>query len=213
MATLPKNTPIFSDTLVAWHNQRLWWLLCGAGGVITALTVALCVVMLRPHSLPWVIEIDGKGEPVASVAPLVSDEALLDSTTRWAIGQYVQDAFRVSPQFPEEQAFLSKAYAMSTGQASEALTAYYHADKGANNPLMANGKYWQGVKVERTLKLPTKDSYQVDYTIFRYDHHDHQLDPIQTNWRATMHLVHGKPIENNPLGLFCDSIDFEPEAK
>jgi type IV secretory pathway TrbF-like protein len=213
MATLPKNTPIYSDQLTAWHNQRLWWLLCGAGGVITALAVTLCVVMLRPHSLPWVVEVDGKGEPMGSIAPLVSSEELLDSTTRWAIGRYVEDAFRVSPQFPEEQASLSRAYAMSIGQAYDALTAYYHADKDANNPLSANGKYWQGVRVVRTLKLSTKDSYQVDYTVFKYDHHDHILNPIQTNWRATLHLVQGKPTNNNALGLFVDSIDFQPEVK
>jgi type IV secretory pathway TrbF-like protein len=211
MAALPKNTPIYSDTLTAWHNQRLWWLLCGAGGVITALAVTLCVVMLRPHSMPWVVEVDGKGEPMGSIAPLVSDEALLDSTTRWAISQFVENAFRVFAQFPEEQASLSKAYAMTTGQATQALTAYCHADEGSN-PLEANGKYWQGVRVVRTLKLPTNNSYQVDYTTLRYDHHDHQLNPIQTNWRATLHLVQGKPTENNALGLFIDSIDFEPEA-
>jgi type IV secretory pathway TrbF-like protein len=213
MAALPKNTPIYSDTLTAWHNQRLWWLLCGAGGVITALAITLCVVMLRPHSMPWVVEVDGKGEPMGSIAPLVSDEALLDSTTRWAISQFIEDAFRVSPQFPEEQALLSKAYAMTTGQAYDALTAYCHRDGNADNPLSANGKYWQDVKVVRTLKLSTKDSYQVDYTVFKYDHHDHILNPIQTNWRATLHLVQGKPTNNNALGLFVDSIDFQPEAK
>jgi hypothetical protein len=155
MATLPKNTPIFSDQLTAWHNQRLWWLLCGAGGVIAVLTVA---------------------------------------------------------QFPEEQASLSKAYAMTTGQATQALTAYCHADKGSN-PLEANGKYWQGVRVVRTLKLPTNNSYQVDYTTLRYDHHDHQLNPIETNWRATLHLVQGKPTTNNTLGLYIDNLDMAPEAK
>jgi type IV secretory pathway TrbF-like protein len=213
MAALPKNTPIYSDTLTAWHNQRLWWLLCGAGGVIAALAITLCVVMLRPHSMPWVVEVDGKGEPMGSIAPLVSSEELLDSTTRWSIGQFIEDAFRVSPQFPDEQMLLAKVYAMATGQASDALTAFYHADGGVNNPLNANGKYWQGVRVVRTLKLPTKDSYQVDYTIFKFDRHDHQVDPVTTNWRSTMHLVHGRPTNNNALGLFIDSIDFQPEAK
>jgi type IV secretory pathway TrbF-like protein len=213
MAALLKNTPIFADQVTAYMNQRLWWLLCGAGGVITALSIVLCVVMLRPHSLPWVIEVDGKGEPTASVSPLEGSESLLDTTTRWAISEYVEDAFRVDSQFGAEQTLLAKTYAMSTGQAYDALTAYYHADKDANNPLSANGKYWSDVKVVRTLKLSTKDSYQVDYIVFKFDHHDHLIDPIKTNWRATLHLVRGRPTYNNTLGLFCDSIDFEPEAK
>jgi type IV secretory pathway TrbF-like protein len=161
--------------------------------------------------MPWVVEVNGKGEPTASVSLLEGDESLVDTTTRWAISEYIEDAFHVDTQFPAEQTLLAKVYAMSTGQAYDALTAYYHADGGVNNPLTANGKYWSAVKAVRTLKLSTKDSYQVDYAVFRFDHHDHEIDPIRTNWRATLHLVHGRPTNNNALGLYVDAMDFQPE--
>ncbi|MBV8056330.1 MAG: type IV secretion system protein [Deltaproteobacteria bacterium] len=211
MAAAVKNTPVYDDQLIAWHNRRLWQLLCGAGAIIVVLAVSLCVVTLRPHSAPWVIEVNDKGEPVGGVLPLAGSEALSDITTRFAISEYIQDAFRVSPEFAEEQMMLGKVYGMSTGQASAALTAYYRADKDARNPLMVNGKYWQNVRVLRTLKLPPPSTYQVDFTTFRHDH-NHETG-LATNWRATLRVVQGRPTDSNTLGLFVTDLDFQPEAK
>jgi hypothetical protein len=67
------------------------------------------------------------------------------------------------------------------------------------------------VKVIRTLKLPAKDTYQVDYVLTRHDH-DHPLDALQTNWRATMRVLQGKPTANNTLGLWVTDLDFEAES-
>jgi hypothetical protein len=139
MNTQP-NTPIYHDTLIAWHNQRLWWMLCAAASVIVSLSVTTCILTLRPHTQPWVIEVNSKGEPVGGVAPLEGSQMIADSTVRWAIGEYVQNAFRISPNFEEEKTLLSRAYAMSSQQASEALTSYYHADKYARNPLVVGTK-------------------------------------------------------------------------
>jgi type IV secretory pathway TrbF-like protein len=211
-STLKPHTPIYDDQLVAWHNQRLWWLLCGAGGVIAALTIAICVLLLRPHTQPWVIEVNGKGEPVAGVTPLLGSANISDTTIRWAIGEYIQNVFRVSSNYQEEQTSLSRAYAMSSQQASQMLTSYYHANKDANNPLMVNGKFWQEVRVIDTLKLAPTDTYQIDYVVDRHDR-EHLTHPVATNWRATMRVLHGKPTDNNPLGLFITDLDFEPEAK
>jgi type IV secretory pathway TrbF-like protein len=206
------NTPIYHDTLIAWHNQRLWWLLCGAGAIIVVLSVTLCLVMLRPHSTPWVIEVSSKGEPVGAVTPLAGSQTIADSTIRWAIGEYIQNAFRISPNFEQEKTMLSRAYALSAKQTADTLTAYYHADGNAHNPLMVIGKYWQDVQILDTLKLAPKDTYQVDYVMRRHDH-PHELNPVATTWRATMRVLQGKPIDGNPLGLFVTDLDFEPEAK
>jgi type IV secretory pathway TrbF-like protein len=211
VSALP-NTPIYHDTLIAWHNQRLWWLLLTTSGLLALALVAIAVLTLRPRTQPWVIEVNSKGEPVGGVAPLLGSATIADSTVRWAIGEYVENAFRVSPNFEQEKTLLSRAYAVSSQQAAAALTAYYHANKDANNPLMVGSKYWQEVHVLDTLKLAPKDVYQVDYIVYKHDR-DHELTPLATNWRATMRVLQGKPTDTDPLGLFITGLDFEPEAK
>ena len=210
MTTAP-NTPIFEDRLVAWHNQRLWWLLCGSGVVIAVLAIALCIVTLRPHNAPYVLEINAKGEPVGTVQPFMDDQPVSDNTIRWTLGEYVRQAFTVSRSFGENQMNLSRAYAMSTGQATEALTAYYRDNHDANNPLIGT-KYWQDVRIVRTLRLPAASTYEIDYALDRHDN-DHPLDPVQTNWRATARVIQGKPTNNNALGIWISDLDFSPEAK
>jgi type IV secretory pathway TrbF-like protein len=212
MSAQPNNTPIYHDTLIAWHNQRLWWLLCGAVAIIAVLAVSLCVVILRPHSAPWVIEVSSKGEPVGEVQPLMGAAVITDNVIRWSVGEYIREAFRISPNFEEEKFLLSHVYAMSSKQAADALTSYYHANNNVNNPLMVGHGVWQGIEILDTLKLAPKDTYQVDYTLTR---HDQPFKPpvATTNWRATMRVLQGKPIDNNPLGLFVTDLDFQPEAK
>ncbi len=212
MATSLK-TPIYDDQLTAWHNRRLWFLLCGAGGVIAILSVALCVILLRPHSAPWVIEVNGKGEPMGSLLPLSGSTEIGDSTIRFELETYIQHAFHVSPNFEENKLWLSTVYAMSTKQAADALTFYYRADGGANNPLVAFTKYWQAVRIVRTLKLPIKDTYQIDYTVDRHDKSKLELTGTLTNWRATLRVIQGKPADGNPLGIWVTDLDFQPEAK
>jgi type IV secretory pathway TrbF-like protein len=211
MAALPKNTPRYEDALISWHNQRLWWLLCGAGAIILVLGFALCVEIFRPRTLPWVIEVDSKGEPVGALQPVLGTQSVNDKVIRYAIGEYIDHAFRIDRDFEEEKMLLTKVYAMSTGQASKMLTDYYHAGKGANDPLMVGTKTWQEVRILRTLRLPAPDTFQVDYQTLKYSYNDDSV--ATTNWRATLRIVTGRPTDVNPLGVFVDSLDFSAEAK
>jgi type IV secretory pathway TrbF-like protein len=209
MAPAFKNTPAYEDQLVAWHNQRLWWALCAASAIILVLGFALCVFAFRPRTIPFVIEVNSKGEPVGTVQPVLGTESVSDNVIRYAISEYIDHAFRVDRDFDEEKMLLSKAYAMSTGQASQMLTDYYH-QKG-NDPLTAGTKVWQEVRVLRTLKLPAPSTYEVDYQTIRYSYNDDHA--VSTNWRATMQIAIGRPSDINPLGIFVNSLDFSPEAK
>jgi type IV secretory pathway TrbF-like protein len=212
MATTLKNTPAYDDQLTAWHNQRLWYLLCGAGAVIAVLIVVLCIVTLRPHNTPYVIEVDSKGEPTGTIQPFRLQEPVTDNTIRYSLGEYIREAFCVTHSFAENKMNLSHVYALSTGQASQALTAYYRGDHDTKNPLFVTNKYWQDVRIVRTLKLPAASTYQVDYILDRHDNNG-SFTGVQTNWRATMRIVQAKPTDNNPLGIFVTDLDFEPEAK
>ena len=209
MAPAFKNTPAYEDQLVAWHNQRLWWALCAASAIILVLGFALCVFAFRPRTIPFVIEVNSKGEPVGAAQPVLGTESVSDNVMRYAISEYIDHAFRVDRDFDEEKMLLSKAYAMSTGQASQMLTDYYH-QKG-NDPLTAGTKVWQEVRVLRTLKLPAPSTYEVDYQTIRYSYNDDHA--VSTNWRATMQIAIGRPSDINPLGIFVNSLDFSPEAK
>jgi|SRR5215831_11215802 len=116
MTTAPRNTPIHEDQLIAWHNQRLWWLLCGSGAVIIALVVALCIVSLRPHNAPYVLEVDGKGEPMGTVQPFMNEQPVSDTTIRWELGEYIRDAFTIANTFSLNQTMLQVVYGMSPGK-------------------------------------------------------------------------------------------------
>ena len=211
MAAAIKNTPAYEDQLVAWHNQRLWWALCAAGATILVLGLAVCVLVFRPRTIPWVIEVDAKGEPIGAVQPVLGTQSVSDNVIRYAISEYIDHAFRIDRDFDEEKMLLSKVYAMSTSQASNMLTDYYHANKNANDPLMAGAGSWQEVRIQRTLKLPAQSTFEVDYQTVRYSNNDET--GVTTNWRATMQIAIGQPSDANPLGIFVNSLDFSPEAK
>jgi len=212
MATSLKSTPYYQDQLMAWHNQRIWRLLLGSGALNAVLIVALCIVTLRPHGAPYVVAVSKQGDPLGTILPFADRQPITDNVIRWNLGEYIRDAFSVDMSWQANKDNLSQVYGLSTGQASEALTAYYRGNHDANNPLMTDGKYWQIVQVVRTLKLSSPSTYQVDYITERHDH-DHPLNPARTNWRATVGVIEGKSTDSNPLGIWISDLDFEPEAK
>jgi type IV secretory pathway TrbF-like protein len=202
-------------TMTSWSRITTkgsagYW--CGSGVIIVALTTALGIITLRPHNIPYVVEVDSKGEPTGVIQPFELHTAITDNTIRWAISESREYVFCVTRSFGMNQLRLSQVYAESTSQASDALTSYYRANQGANNPLVINNKYWQDVKVIRTLQLPANDTYQVDYVVTKHDH-DHPFNGVATNWRATMRVLEGKPTTNNALGLWVTDLDCSPEAQ
>jgi type IV secretory pathway TrbF-like protein len=211
MAAAFKNTPVYEDQLVAWHNQRLWWLLLITAGLLALALGVIAILKLRPPPPPYIIEVNSKGEPVGAVQPVLGTESVNDNVIRYAISEFIDHAFRIERDFEEEKMLLTRVYAMSTSQASKMLTDYYHANKDANDPLMAGSKFWQEVRVLRTLRLPAPDTYEVDYQTLKYSNNDDSV--ATTNWRATLQIATGRPTDINPLGLYISSLDFSPEAK
>ena len=207
-----KGTPMFEDQLVAWQNQTLFWLVVGMGALLAIAVGDIIYKDSRPAPPPYVIEVDQKGEPIGAVQPVLGTRAVGDQAIRWAVSEYIDHAFRIDVDWYEETSLLSKVYQMSTGQASKALTAWYHSATGKNDPLILGAKCWQEVKILRTLKQPVPDTYRVEYQTIRHSLHD-ESNPAITNWGATMKIVMGKPSEVNPLGLWVDDLDFAPEAQ
>ena len=64
------DTPAYTDRLIAWHNQRLWYVACGLGGLL-ALSFAINLKHeYQPPPPPYVLEVNGQGQPVGLERPV-----------------------------------------------------------------------------------------------------------------------------------------------
>jgi hypothetical protein len=53
MAAALKDTPVYTDQVIAWQNQRLWWLLCGVGALLILSFTANVIIELKPVAPPY----------------------------------------------------------------------------------------------------------------------------------------------------------------
>jgi type IV secretory pathway TrbF-like protein len=204
--------PQFEDQAIRADNRRLRTLLAVNAGVSLVMLVALFVLILRPRTLPYVIEVNQHGEPVAAAQPVLGAQVLNDVVIKWAIAEFIRNARTVSSDIDEEKDHLRDAYAFASEQAAKALTDYYH--DGEHDPFSIAQKSWVEVRINRDpLKLPPPDTYQVDWIETR---HAYNSDlSTATNWRATLRVENGAPNTKdgrNPLGLYVTSLDWSPEV-
>ena len=74
------DTPAYTDRLIAWHNQRLWYVACGLGGLL-ALSFAINLKHeYQPPPPPYVLEVNSQGQPVGQVLPILSVQAIPDAS-------------------------------------------------------------------------------------------------------------------------------------
>lgn len=116
------NNGINSTTLF----RRPWTLLAVNAGISCILLIAVGALMLRPHTIPYVVMVDRKGEPVGAAQPVLGTQALNDVVIKWAITEFIRNAKTVSANIDEEKELLRNAYAFASHQASKALEDYYH---------------------------------------------------------------------------------------
>ena len=111
-------------------------LLASAGLLATALILIAILILRRPRHRTS-LRLITRASLLEPFSQCWNDR----STIRWAIGEYIDHAFRIDRDFGEEEMLLGKVYEMSSGQAGKAVTASYHAGKGQNDPLMLGAKY------------------------------------------------------------------------
>ena len=75
----------FEDQQLHEQNRRLWILLAVNAGISCILVIAVSALMLRPRTIPYVVMVDGKGEPVGAAQPVLGTQALDDVVIKWAI--------------------------------------------------------------------------------------------------------------------------------
>src|SRR5712691_49196 len=202
----------FEDQQLHEQNRRLWILLAVNAGISCILLIAVAMLMLRPHTIPYVVMVDGKGEPVGAAQPVLGTQALNDVVIKWAISEFIRNAKTVSANLDEEKELLRNAYAFASRQAAKALDDYYH--DGEHDPFSIGQKGWVEVRITRApLRLPAPDTYEVDWV---ETHHDYNSDlTSSTSWRATLKAITATPDSKDgrdPIGLYITSLDWSPEV-
>ena len=207
MAVAPKDTPMYQDQLVAWHNQRIWWLALALLALL-ALSIGDNVSYhLRPAPPPYVLEVNDRGDPVGQVLPVTSAQAIPDTFLRARLGDFIHNAFTVDRDPDEENYIFDKTRAMVTGQAAQKLDAWYNRDGGKHHPQVIGLYTWVEASVTDTLKLAEKDTYEIEYRTITHSNNDQTK--TTEYWRATAHLIVGHSQDPESLGLFVNQLDIE----
>ena len=212
MAANPVFATDYEDQLIRQHNQRLAQMLIAVSGICVLLALAVCVLIFRPRTLPYLVMVNGHGEPIALAQPVLGTQALNDVVVKWAIAEFIRNAKTVTGNLDEEKDRLRDTYAFAREQAAKALTDYYH--DGQHDPFTISQKGWVEVQITRTpLKLPAPDTYQVDWV---ETHHEYNSDQVtSTYWRATLKVVTATPDNTdgrNPIGLYVTNLDWSAEV-
>jgi type IV secretory pathway TrbF-like protein len=204
------NSEMYNDETTVVVN---WWLVRGTVvGWATAMVLAIALaVVAAQRPAPYVFAVNSLGQPVGMVYPVTSVQAIPDLILRARLADFIHNAFTID-QSPDEEKYLQDSTAaMLTGQAFNQLNEWYHRDKDKHFPGTVYWKETQEVHVLRTLKLPARDSYEVDYTLTNYQNNNQTV--TQSNWRAVMHLVVGHADDPESMDLFIDSLDFQQEEQ
>jgi type IV secretory pathway TrbF-like protein len=201
------NTPMYTDQLIALHNQRIWWLACGLLALL-ALSVADNIIYhLRAAPPPFVLEVNSRGDPVGQVLPVTSVQAIPDAFLRARLGGFIHDAFTVDRDSDEENYIYGKTQTMVTGQAAQKLDAWYNRDHGSHHPKTMAPYSWVEASVTDTLKLAEENTYQVDYRTVAHSNNDQTKSTKY--WRATLHVIVGHSQDPEALGLFVNELDVQ----
>ena len=205
MAGALKDTPIYTDQLIAWHNQRLWWVILALLGLLALSVGDNTAYHLQPQPPPYVLEVNSQGEPLGQVLPVLSARAIPDAVLRARLADFIHDAYTIDRDPDEENYLFDHTRTMVTGPAAQQLDEWYHRDHDTHHPKIIGRYTWAEVAVTDTLKLAAPDSYQVDYMVTTHENNDQTI--TKTPWRAALHVIVGQSKDPESLGLFVDRMD------
>jgi type IV secretory pathway component VirB8 len=209
VAAIPRS-PLYDDETTVAVN---WWLIRGAiaGWAISLVLGISLAVVATQRPTPYVFPVNSQGQPVGVVYPVTSVQAIPDPVLRGRLANFIHDAFTIDSSPDEEKYLMDSAASMLTGQAFKELDAWYHRDKDKHFPGTVYYKETQEVQVLRTLKLPARDTYEVDYLLTNHQNNNQTL--TQSNWRAVIHVIVGHADDPESMDLFIDSLDAKPEVE
>src|SRR5260370_25213583 len=91
----------FEDQQLHEQNRRLWILLAVNAGISWILLIAVAALMLRPHTIPYVVMVDGKGEPVGAAQPVPGTPLLNHVVLQWGLSEFTRNAQTGSAKLAE----------------------------------------------------------------------------------------------------------------
>ncbi len=102
MAAALKDTPAYTDQIIAWHNQRIWWVACALIVLLAGMIADRIRLDLQPPSPPFVLAVNDQGNPVGQVLPVTSVRVIPDAFLRARLADFIHDAFTVDRDSDEE---------------------------------------------------------------------------------------------------------------
>ncbi len=199
----------WDDRIGSARVQARSWRLAffGALALSGGLAAGLVWQSARGHIVPWVVQVDKRGEAQA-VSPAEAGYRPTDPQIAFHLARLIEQV-RSIPADPVivRQNWL-RAYDFTTDKGALALNDYARS----NDPFTQVGKAQVAVDVSSVIRA-SGDSFRVAWTERRYQ--DGSLAET-TRWSAILTIVVQPPrtpdaLRKNPLGLFVNAINWSKE--
>jgi type IV secretion system protein VirB5 len=185
-----------------WRYMAFGCLILSAG-----FASALAWQSTRGTVVPWVVEVDGRGEARA-VEPAIADYRPTDPQIAFHLARFIEQV-RGLPADPIvlRQNWL-RAYDFTTDRGAAALNDYART----NDPFTRVGKQQVSVEVSSVIRA-SPDSFRVAWTERRFE--SGQLAGTE-RWTAILTIAIQPPrdaerLRRNPLGVFVNAINWSKE--
>lgn len=195
-------------------NQRLWRLFLGVIGfsaiVITTLLIVCFLSMTSIKKVPllWLVKDNGQILYMGESVRTMSDRELQQKMPAYYLGEFVKSAFSVSSDGAVMKQKQNKAFALTSGHASEWLRTYYTM----NDPYKIAQK--NTITVEVNYVYPNKklqNYYTVGWTTTEMEAKTGDILKVQ-KYQGDFEFYWGDHVDNevineyNPMSFFISSI-------
>lgn len=204
-----KAAQVWDERIGSARVQARNWRYMAFGCLILSAGFATALVWqsARGTVVPWVVEVDQRGEARA-VEPAVADYRPTDPQIAWHLARFVEQV-RGLPADPivVRQNWL-RAYDFTTDRGALALNDYARA----NDPFTRVGRQQVSVEVSSVIRA-SPDSFRVAWVERHYE--NSQLARTE-RWTAILTVAIQPPrdaerLRRNPLGVFVNAINWSRE--
>lgn len=204
-----KAAQIWDERIGSARVQAKNWRLMAFGCLIlsTGFATALVWQSTRGTVVPWVVQVDARGEAQA-VAPAAADYEPTDPQLAFHLARFIENV-RAIPADPiiVRQNWL-RAYDFTTDRGAVALNDYARA----NDPFTKVGEQQVALEVSSVIRA-SPNSFRVAWTERHYE--NGQLSATE-RWTAILTIVIQPPrnaerLSKNPLGIYVNAINWSKE--
>ena len=187
------------------HNWRL--IAFGAMGLSFLLTGGLIWLSMQSRVVPYVVEIDKTGSPIA-IGPALLPYDPTDAQIAYHLGRFITDVRSLSIDPIVVRKNWLEAYDYATDHGAVFLNDFARS----NDPFKAVGERTISVTVTSVVRI-SDASFQVKWT---EDVFEHESRAGTEHWTAILSVVTREPrtadvLRKNPLGLYVNGINWSRE--